>query len=172
MRPDLDPYTRKRFRIQASSIIRMPARSFADDPASHRKAFVIGAGDCLDAAERMSREFGDRTPEKILTFHALELGLKAFLVSQGYRPATLAKRPFGHDLDQLFLEAKSLGLQLQYAEADYIIEWINEWHDGGAKIRYDFISQRDLPMGSTIFPLAAEIIRSARDATPATGFSK
>src|SRR6478672_4111954 len=78
MRPDLNPHTRERFRIQASSITRMAHRAFVDNPDSHRKAFVLGAKDCLDAAKRMSQGFGDRTPEKILTFHALELGLKAY----------------------------------------------------------------------------------------------
>ena len=153
MRADLDPQIRERFRAQASSIIRMAPFSFDETPNSYRKAYALGAADCLDAALRMNQGHGDRTPEKILTFHALELGLKAYLISQGIRPERLARRPFGHDLDGLYVEANKRGLQLQYREAAYMLEWINEWHSEGAKIRYDFVSQRDLRWDLSFFPL-------------------
>jgi hypothetical protein len=41
------------------------------------------AFECLMAAIELDRGFSDRTGEYILTFYAIELGLKAFLIKRG-----------------------------------------------------------------------------------------
>jgi hypothetical protein len=38
------------------------------------------------------------------------------------------------------------------------IEWINEYHDKGALLRYDFENPRALPMCETLFPIVEAIL--------------
>ena len=105
------------------------------------------------------------TGEYIVTFHAIELGLKAFLVSKGITEKELRKRPFGHNLVRLFAEAKSRGMSLSIPNAEDFIAWINEWHCDEVKIRYEFTKTRTLPICNTLFPLAEAIIALTGKAT-------
>ncbi len=91
-------------------------------------------------------------------FHALELGLKAFLIRYGMTEEDLSKRPYGHDLERLYSEALRHGLSLRFADANKMIAWCNEWHSGRIKIRYKFTETRTLPMCRVVFPLIEEII--------------
>ena len=104
-------------------------------------------------AMALDQGFSDLTGEYILTFHAIELALKAFLISRG-----IASKPYGHNLVRLYQAAKEHGLSINIPDADEILAWINEWHCDGVKIRYEFTLPRTLPMCSTLFPLAEAII--------------
>jgi hypothetical protein len=124
------------------------------------KAYAIGAGECLADAQRLQQElFSDRTGHYIITFHAIELGLKAFLIGKGYEEESLRSKPFGHNLGELLKAAKAKGLVLTTPHAGELIEWINEWHCDGVKIRYEFTEDRALPMCEVLLPLASEIIQ-------------
>jgi hypothetical protein len=57
--------------------------------------------------------------------------------------------------------AKHRGLSLKVPNANDI-EWINKWHCDEVKIRYEFGTERFLPLCKAIFPLAEEIIAAAR----------
>lgn len=147
------------FRRRASSAIRIPPigidLSTSDGLA---KSIAIGAAECLKGARDLDAGFSDLTGEYILTFHAIELGLKAFLIKQGLSEKRLSKKPYGHNLVGLYEESKARGLKLDFADVDEMLIWINEWHNDGVKIRYKFNSERTLPMCVTIFPLAEAII--------------
>jgi hypothetical protein len=58
------------------------------------------------AAMELDRGFSDRTGEYIVTFHAIELGLKAFLIKCGVPEWGLREKPYGHDLVCLYDMAK------------------------------------------------------------------
>jgi hypothetical protein len=62
---------------------------------------------------------------------------------------------------RLYEAAKAKGLKLATPYAAEIIQWINEWHCEGVKIRYEFGEQRELPTCEALFPLATEIIQEA-----------
>ena len=87
------------------------------------------------------------------------MALKSFLAKCGLSNAALANRPYGHSLVALFAEACKRGLSVssQHVAKD-LIEWINEYHDKGALLRYDFTQTRELPNCSTIFPIITEIL--------------
>jgi hypothetical protein len=70
----------------------------------------MGASECLMAAMELDRGFSDRTGEYIVTFHAIELGLKAFLIKCGVPEWGLREKPYGHDLVCLYNMAKQRGL--------------------------------------------------------------
>lgn len=123
-------------------------------------AYAIGAGECLADARRLQEGvFSDRTGHYIITLHAIELGIKAYLIGKGCSEESLRSKPFGHDLVELYKAAKAKGLVLTTPNAEDLIEWINEWHCQGVKIRYEFTEERALPMCEVLFPLASEIIQ-------------
>jgi len=143
----------------ASSATRLPPAGLdLSTPAGLAKALAIGASECLKAAHDLDAGFSDLTGEYIVTFHAIELGLKAFLISKGVTEKQLRKRPFGHDLVHLYEEAKTRGMLLNIPNTDDLISWINEWHCDEVKIRYDFKQARTLPICNALFPLAEAII--------------
>lgn len=111
-------------------------------------------------AKDLQKGWSDRTGQYIITFHAIELGLKAFLIAAGLKP-------WGHDLVALYKEAKTNGLVLSTPYVDEQIAWINEWHCQGVRIRYEFTTQRTLPLCKTLFSLAEEIISVAGGANNA-----
>jgi hypothetical protein len=147
-------------RARASTITRIVTGIDPGAADGMSKAFRQGASECLLAAERLDDGFADLTPEYIVLFHAIELGLKAFLLKPGLPTEKLRKKPFGHDLVQLYAEAKRRGMSLAISDADELISWINEWHDD-VKIRYEFANHRTLPICKTLFPLTAAIINSS-----------
>lgn len=102
------------------------------------------------------------TGEYIVTFHAIELGLKAFLIKNGMSAERLRKKPYGHNLTELFEAAARRGLTLGDPDARGMLQWANEWHSEGVKIRYEFAEPRELPICSTLFPLTEAIINASR----------
>jgi hypothetical protein len=123
-------------------------------------AYKIGAGECLaDSRVLLADSFSDRTGHFIITLHAIELALKAFLIARGYTETDLKGRSFGHDLEKLYAAAKASGLKLDTPNADELIAWTNEWHSTGVRIRYEFVEQRTLPLCETLVPLASEILQ-------------
>jgi hypothetical protein len=122
---------------------------------------VTGADECLKDAEFLQEELfrRNKTGQYIITFHAIELGIKAFLAGKGYTEEKLRNKPLGHNLVELHKEARAQGLVLVTPHAHELIEWINEWHCDDVKIRYEFIEDRTLPMCEVLFPLAREIIQ-------------
>lgn len=140
----------------------MPIGIDPSTPHGLSRAFAIGADECLLAAKKLDEGFSDLTGEYIVTFHAIELGLKAFLIKHGVSEDALKKKPYGHGLVSLYVEANKLGLSIDVPDAEKLIEWINEWHNDSVKIRYEFAKQRTLPMCATLFPLAEAIIAASR----------
>ena len=59
-------------------------------PQGLARAYARGAGGCLADARLLQKHlFSDRTGHYIITLHAIELGLKAFLIDNGYTEETL-----------------------------------------------------------------------------------
>jgi hypothetical protein len=150
------------FEDRASTATRLPPIGIdPSTPDGLSKAFSMGASECLMAAMELDRGFSDRTGEYIATFHAIELGLKAFLIKCGVPEWGLREKPYGHDLVCLYNMAKQRGLSLGIKDVDEMLAWINEWHHCGVKIRYEFTEQRTLPICATLFPLAEAIIKAS-----------
>ena len=59
--------------------------------------------------------------------HAVEVGLKSYLMAHGYKRKKLLKK-FGHDLDALLAEAKDRGLAVS-AKIEQDITHLNHVHD-------------------------------------------
>jgi hypothetical protein len=123
--------------------------------------FRMGSGEFIMCAERLNSPLSDMSPQYVLLFHAVELGLKAFLIKHRIDRLVLQKQ-YGHDLIRLYEEAKSHGMMLAVGNVDRDILWINEWHGAGASIRYEFDEQRTLPICETLFPLARAILDASR----------
>jgi hypothetical protein len=148
-------------RPPVSTATRLPPINLdVSTPQGLAKAYAIGAGEILaDARALNENQFSDRTGHFVITMHAIELGLKAFLIARNYTEETLRHRPYGHNLAELLKTAKAEGLILTTPYADELVEWINEWHYDDVKIRYQFAEERSLPMCEVLFPLASEIIQ-------------
>lgn len=149
------------FRATASSATRLTPIGL-DDPTGQglAMAYKIGSSELLaDARLLLKDKFSSsRTGNYILTFHAIELALKAFLIARGFTEKALKGKSFGHDLNKLYAAAKANGLKLETPNADDLIAWSNEWHAEGVKIRYEFSEQRTLPLCDALVPIASEII--------------
>jgi hypothetical protein len=119
--------------------------------------YRLEASRCLSAAKTLEEHHHkNETPHYIILFHAIELGLKAFLIKSGMDTETLRKHPYGHNLRSLFKEATRQGLIFNDPQAGPMIDWINKWD--GTKIRYEFDTARDLPTCAELSPLAEAII--------------
>jgi len=122
--------------------------------------FRLEASRCLSAARILqAHHLKNETPHYIVLFHAIELGLKAFLIKHGIGIKVLERRPYRHDLSALFKEAVRRGLNLDDPNAGGLIDWINEWHEK-PRLRYDFDTVRELPTCAVLAPLAEAIIEA------------
>jgi hypothetical protein len=100
------------------------------------------------------------TPQYILTFHAIELGLKAFLAKHGLTADKLRKK-YGHNLVSLNTEAKKRGLRINVNDIEKTLARINEYHDKPL-LRYDFAQTRELPICAELFPIVTELIKASK----------
>lgn len=127
-------------------------------PTGLCEAFRLGASQCLRGARQI--RLPDTSPQYILAFHAIELALKAYLVRSGLTIKDVKKHR--HDLVKLYAEAVHRGLSIKIEHADDLISWINEYHSGNARIRYEFAEYRELPIcDHYLFPLADAVIAAS-----------
>ena len=124
-------------------------------PDGLSKAFRVGADVCLRGAKELNSDLADT---QILTCHAMELALKAFLAKRGLNAAKLRNKPYGHDLDRLYHEAVKHGLSLSPMN-ERVIQAINEYHRKNL-IRYEFDKTRTMPVCEGIFPIIETIIKA------------
>jgi hypothetical protein len=149
-----------------------------DTPAGLSKGFLKIARECLEDARKLddlSPRFepaldGADIPDEalqrldtrgkyILTAHAIELGLKAFLAKHGVTEKKLKT----HDLHCLYTAAvKKHGLKLlpSIADAKGTIAWVNEYHDKGALLRYSD-KTKSLPQCNTLFPIINALLAAS-----------
>lgn len=125
------------------------------------EAFRTGARVCLAGAKILHEKSPgyDLPDRQILTFHAFELALKAFLAKHGLTAETLRNKPYGHNLDRLYSEAVDRGLSLR-PNSKELIEAISEYHYKNI-IRYEFAKTRTVPMCMTLFPIVEAILLAA-----------
>ena len=105
----------------------------------------------------------------ILTAHALELGLKAFLAKQGVTKKELAKKPYEHNLDHLYREAVKHDLKLEEHGLDpgFIpdvkptIAKLNEYWKS-ALLRYDIELIKQLPNCAGLFPIIDALLAASK----------
>jgi hypothetical protein len=128
-------------------------------PAGLCKAYRLGAAEILIDARGV--RMPDLTGQYILVFHAAELSLKAFLAKKGMTAQDLKRRPFGHDLGELYKEAKKHGLALTSSDAEGYLDAMNQNHRDGT-IRYEFAETRTLPMCDLLIPLVVEILEASK----------
>jgi hypothetical protein len=98
-------------------------------PQGLATAFRGGATECFyNTAELNEGRTANLTGHYIVTLHAIELGLKAFLAKHGLKEAELSRSPYGHDLDSLYSKAVALGLSLTVPDVQKIIGDVNAYH--------------------------------------------
>lgn len=151
-------------RTRASAETRFVAASTVinqSTPDGLRLAYELGAREFLLCARKLDKDCSGSTGEYVLTFHAVELALKAFLAQRGVSKEVLRFRPYGHDLSSLYEAAQQRGMLLNISDAKETLAWANEWHHDDAKLRYEFIDERTLPICATLFPLVEAIITAA-----------
>jgi hypothetical protein len=131
-------------------------------PAGLCEALGFGAEICLTGARKLdaSSPRWDLPDRQILTFHALELALKAFLAKHGLTRKALRNKPYVHDLDRLYSDAVQRGLSLP-AHSKELIAAINEYHSTHI-IRYEFTTTRILPTCRTLFPIVEAILAACK----------
>ncbi len=153
---EIDPW-----RVQQSTGTRLvlPDTDVSTPKGLHH-AVWCGAGEFYNVALRVTPT--DGPPQYVLIFHAIELALKAFLIGKGLTIANLKKRPFGHNLVNLYATAQQHGLRLSVPDADKFLAWINEYHDRDALIRYEFTKTQTLPMVEVLFPIVAALIEATK----------
>jgi hypothetical protein len=126
------------------------------------KAFRHGATECLFNAEALAKgETADLTGHYIITLHAIELGLKAYLAKTGLTERELRTKPYGHDLVYLYDEAVRRGLALNVPHADKTLRSLNAYHQKPV-LRYDFAETRELPRCCALFPIISTILDAVR----------
>jgi hypothetical protein len=112
----------------------------------------------------------DTRGKYILTAHALELGLKAFLAKHGFSKKKIING-YSHNLDRLYSEAVQRGLDLSsIPEVQHKIAWLNEYHDKGALLRYSDETKSLLPC-NTLFPIIDALLLASEPSSaksPAT----
>jgi hypothetical protein len=123
-----------------------------------RKMFRSGAGEIM-LSVREPAVIPDLTGQFILAFHAAELALKAYLAKHGVLKDELQKE-YGHDLNKLYVAAKSKGLVLSTPNDDEYVDWMNEFHKDGS-IRYVFAEDRKLPFCANLVPVIDEIMKAS-----------
>jgi hypothetical protein len=102
-----------RIRAKESTATRTRLPPIGIDPSTAEglsQAYALGANECLIAAKTLDDRVPDLSGEYIVTFHAIELGLKALLIKQGMSADELRRHPYGHDLVRLYEAAKQRGL--------------------------------------------------------------
>jgi hypothetical protein len=141
---------------------------FPNTPDGLCGQFYEIAAYCLEDAKTLDAlSEGWASPaEYILIAHALELSLKAFLAKHGLKQEQLWKKPYGHNLDNLYDTAVvDHGLDLSsIPDAKRIIAWVNEYHSGGDPIRHALRyapETRRLPGASVVFAIIDAILLAA-----------
>jgi hypothetical protein len=135
--------------------------SHAPEPEDVANAMAYGADQILSCAKILDAGVKDLVGAYILTFHAIELGLKAFLIKKGFSEVMLKSKEYGHNLVTLYSAAKTHGLTLTYPDVEDMLTWINASHLT-TMIRYQFLESPLLPHCATLFPLAHAVIKASK----------
>jgi hypothetical protein len=148
--------------MNSSSHLRI-ANIDVSTPEGLSTAFRHGATECLLNAEALEKsKTAHLTGHYIVTLHAVELGLKAFLAKTGLTVIELSKKPYGHDLVALYSEAVRRGLAVAVPEVDKTLEHLNQYHSKGAVLRYNFSDSRELPLCSDLFPFISALLNASK----------
>ena len=141
------------------SHVRIAPKVDTSTPDGLATAFRHGATECLMNAEELAGgRTANLTGHYIVTFHALELALKAFLARKGLTETALSKKPYGHNLVALSSEAVKRGFSWPVRG----VEHLNKYHCYDASLRYNFYEMRDLPLCSDLFPMISELINASK----------
>jgi hypothetical protein len=132
-------------------------------PQGLSTAFRHGATECLLNAEALEKSnTAHLTGHYIVTLHAIELGLKAFLAKNGLTAIELSRKPYGHDLVALYSEAVRRGLFVAVPDINKTLEHLNQYHGKGAILRFNFSDTRELPLCSDLFPIISALVNASK----------
>lgn len=105
-------------------------------PPTSAQSFLMSAEALFSGAEALSTLNGVHpTACAFLASQALECTLKSYLAYGGITEQKLRKRPFGHDLERLWLEAASNGLGVDPLPPRWCVT-LNTGHSGKHYFRY------------------------------------
>jgi hypothetical protein len=128
------------------------------------------ATECLSDAVLLDKASNhiDCAGQYILTCHALELSLKAFLAKAGLSEDKLRNPPYGHDLNNLYAKSRKRGLDLsRIPHVEELIALFNKHHykNENEKIGFAFryyAGLRVLPPCSDLFQTIDDILSVCR----------
>jgi hypothetical protein len=148
--------------MNSSSHIRIAPNIDTSTPQGLSAAFRHGAMECLINAETLEKsKTRNLTGHYIVTLHAMELGLKAFLAKNGLTEIELRKKPYSHDLAALYSEAVRRGLSVSIPDLNKTLEHLNQYHSKWARLRYNFSDTRELPLCSDLFPIISALLHAS-----------
>jgi hypothetical protein len=146
-------------RNRGNVVTRVASDIDLDSDEGRGKAFRQLAGECLGGAQTLRAHYPHSIGQYILTAHALELVLKAFLAKSGLSNKKLRKEPFGHNLVKLYAEARKRGLSISVNGAETNIQCMGEYHS--VPLRYEFRT-RELPPCEIFFPIVEAILEEVK----------
>jgi HEPN domain-containing protein len=132
----------------------------SSDPNQHLYArdHLQRANEFLQAFKALPEGVPPSWPRYFLLCHAIELALKAFLLSRRWTRQTLKRTKYGHELKKLLGEAKSEGLQLSASAVDDI-EALDEAHKNFWP-RYPMEESKPVFIIDPFEPAATELIQT------------
>ena len=104
-----------------------PTKSPDPDQHLYARDHLQRANEFLQAFKALPEGVPPSWPRYFLLCHAIELALKAYLLSRRWTRKTLKMKKYGHELKELLREATNEGLQLS-ASAVADIEALDEAH--------------------------------------------
>jgi hypothetical protein len=132
-------------------------------PHGLAQAFHEGVTECALNAEALDNgPTANLTGHYMITLHAIELGLKAFLAKSGLTEDQLSKNPYGHDLASLYSEAVKRGLCVNVPGIEKTLNLLNVYHHKRAILRYDFATTRELPLCRDLFPIISALAGASK----------
>jgi hypothetical protein len=129
------------------------------------------ASECLSDARLLDKSSNhiDYAGQYILTCHALELSLKAFLAKAGLSEDKLRNPPYRHDLNYLYADSLKRELDLSHISPHVkeLIALFNEHHYKNENEKIDFAFRyyaglRELPACSNLFQIIDGILSVCR----------
>jgi hypothetical protein len=150
---------------QRNGTTRLPPKGL-DGPDGLWIGYWHIASECLSDASLLDNSSNhiDCAGQYILTCHALELSLKAFLAKAGLPEDKLRHPPYGHDLNCLYADSLKRGLDLSHIpQVKELIALFNKHHYKNENEKIDFAFRyyaglRVLPPCSDLFQIIHGIL--------------
>ena len=138
----------------------------------HAEAYKLAAEQLVRDSETGLIKLRFNSPIYHLFSHAIETVLKSFLLTKGCSPQELSRKPYGHNLEELYAACLRRGLRLGRAGWSWrrdMIQLVNHLHDTPYVLRYHKVGLYRIPTDDALMRLCKilfEAIRPSVDPRP------